>query len=174
MGWLLLDYGRHSTEERVDFHISKIWLQMELFAFIKFITTIVIFCAKQLEWWNTFVTDDSLKVYVNKWPKSYSCYWNFVSFILVFKFETAVQFISLSVQQILELMNTYRLEAKNPFKPDCVKHVIRSLIDKELDGVMYDPETCAQLCLTLSAELKSRVKLLGYDRWVCSNNLRFK
>ena len=68
-------------------------------------------------------------------------------------------------------MNTYRLEAKNPFKPDRVNQVIRALIDKELDGVIYDPETCAQLCLTLSAELKSRVKLLGYDRWVCSNNL---
>jgi len=75
-----------------------------------------------------------------------------------------VQFVSLSVHQILELMNTYRLEAKNPFKPDRVTQVIRALIDKELDGVMYDPETCAQLCLTLSAELKSRVKLLGYDR----------
>jgi hypothetical protein len=61
-------------------------------------------------------------------------------------------------------MNTYRLEAKNPFKPDRVNQVIRALIDKELDGVIYDPETCAQLCLTLSAELKSRVKLLGYDR----------
>jgi len=61
-------------------------------------------------------------------------------------------------------MNTYRLGAKKPFKPNRVKQVIRALIDKELDGVMYDPETCAQLCLTLSAELKSRVKHLGYDR----------
>jgi hypothetical protein len=61
-------------------------------------------------------------------------------------------------------MNTYRLEAKNRFKPDRVNQVIRALIDKELDGVMYDPETCAKLCMTLSAELKSRVKLLEYDR----------
>jgi hypothetical protein len=83
---------------------------------------------------------------------------------LVFKFEAAIQFVSLSVQHILELMNTYRLEAKNPFKPDRVNQVIRALIDKELDGVIYDPETCAELCLTLSAELKSRVKLLVYDR----------
>jgi hypothetical protein len=88
----------------------------------------------------------------------------FFSCILVFMFETAVQFVSLSVQQILELMNTYCLEAKNPFKPDHVNQVIRALIDKELDGIIYDPNTCAQLCLTLSAELKSRVKLLGYDR----------
>lgn len=68
-------------------------------------------------------------------------------------------------------MNTYRLEAKNPFKPDRVNQVIRTLIDKELDGVMYDPEICTKLCLALSAELKSRVQLLGYDRWVCSNHL---
>lgn len=129
------------------------------------------FCAKQLECWKTFVTDDSFTVYLNKWPTYYSCWGNFVSFILVFKFETAVQFVSLSVQQIHELMNTYRLEAKNPFKPDRVNQVIRALIDKELDGITYDPEICAQLCLTLSAELKSRVKLLGYDRWVCSNHL---
>lgn len=62
------EYGWHSTEEGVEFHLSKIWLQMKLFAFIKFITTIPIFCAKQLECWYTFVTDDSLTVYVNKWP----------------------------------------------------------------------------------------------------------
>jgi hypothetical protein len=68
-------------------------------------------------------------------------------------------------------MNTYRLEAKNPFKPDCVKQVIRTLIDKELEGVKYDPETCTMLCLTLSGELQSRVKVLGYDRWVGSIHL---
>jgi hypothetical protein len=61
-------------------------------------------------------------------------------------------------------MNTYRLEAKTPFKPDHVKQMICTLIDKELDGVKYDPETCVKLCLTLSAELRSRVKILEYDR----------
>jgi hypothetical protein len=61
-------------------------------------------------------------------------------------------------------MNTYRLEAKTPFQPDHVKQLIRTLIDKELDGVKYDPESCARLCLTLSAELRSKVKVLGYDR----------
>jgi hypothetical protein len=63
-------------------------------------------------------------------------------------------------------MNTYRLEAKIPFKPDHVKQLIRTLIDKELDGIKYDPESCASLCLTLSADIRSRVKVLGYDRWV--------
>jgi hypothetical protein len=61
-------------------------------------------------------------------------------------------------------MNTYCLEAKNPFKPDHVKQVICALIDKELEGVKYDPATCPELCLTLSGELRSRVKALGYDR----------
>ncbi|KDR12956.1 tctex1 domain-containing protein 2-like [Zootermopsis nevadensis] len=61
-------------------------------------------------------------------------------------------------------MNTYHLEAKNPFKPNCVKQVIRALIDKELEGVKYNPETCTRLCLTLSEELRSRIKVLGYDR----------
>jgi hypothetical protein len=68
------DYRWHSTEERADLNLSKIWLQMKLFAFIKFITKILIFfCAKQLECWNTTVTDDSLTVYLNKWPTCYSC-----------------------------------------------------------------------------------------------------
>jgi len=61
-------------------------------------------------------------------------------------------------------MNSYCLEAKNPFKPDRVNEVIRTLIDKELENIKYDPAICCKLCLSLSGELRTRVKALGYDR----------
>ncbi|XP_069699524.1 uncharacterized protein [Periplaneta americana] len=73
----------------------------------------------------------------------------------------------------IPMMNTYHLKSKNPFKPDQVNQVIRAVLDKEMEGVKYEPTTCMRLCMTLSADLRAKVKALGYDRYklVCCVNI---
>ena len=68
------------------------------------------------------------------------------------------------ILQATKHMNTYRLESKHPFSVDRVNKLIQTLLDKELENVKYEPTHCAKLCMNLSAELKSKVKEMGFDR----------
>ncbi|PSN45593.1 Tctex1 domain-containing protein 1 [Blattella germanica] len=61
-------------------------------------------------------------------------------------------------------MNTYRLDATNPFKPDLVKEVIKTVLEKELENVKYDAKDCAKQCMDISHDICNKVKLLGFDR----------
>ena len=61
-------------------------------------------------------------------------------------------------------MNTYRLEPVNPFKPDRVREVLKTVLDKELEGLQYEPLNCAKKCLILSNDIRNRVRQMGFDR----------
>ncbi|PSN45302.1 hypothetical protein C0J52_12480 [Blattella germanica] len=66
--------------------------------------------------------------------------------------------------KVARYMNTYRMESKNKFSPDRVKKVIQTVLEKELENVKYDPKNCAKLCMNLTTDLRTRVKVLGFDR----------
>ncbi|KAJ9580104.1 hypothetical protein L9F63_004246, partial [Diploptera punctata] len=61
-------------------------------------------------------------------------------------------------------MNSYRLDPKNPFKPDRVRQVIKTILEKELHDLQYDPVKCGKQCMILSNDIRNKIKLLGFDR----------
>ncbi|KAG8222063.1 hypothetical protein J437_LFUL000507 [Ladona fulva] len=61
--------------------------------------------------------------------------------------------------------NTYRLESKNPFNKDKVMNIIKEVLESELSEVQkYDDEECRKLGHKISQEIRSRVRLLDFDR----------
>ncbi|XP_063220693.1 dynein light chain Tctex-type 5-B-like [Bacillus rossius redtenbacheri] len=76
-------------------------------------------------------------------------------------------------------MNTYRLEPKIPLVPDRVAAVLKEVLDQGLGEARYDPDSCGDLATALSAEIRSRVKELLFDRYkivccvtICQKNLQ--
>ena len=60
---------------------------------------------------------------------------------------------------------TYKMEPNIKFNVSKVERVIKNILEASLDGLKYDPKTCAAQCKGLSEEIKNRVKLLNYDRY---------
>ncbi|XP_005093241.1 tctex1 domain-containing protein 1-B [Aplysia californica] len=72
----------------------------------------------------------------------------------------------------VRMENTYRLgpEPEHTFKPDKVKAVIKDVLSGFLRNFKYTPEGSKQMCLTISSEIKHRVKRMNFPRYkiVCN------
>lgn len=61
-------------------------------------------------------------------------------------------------------MNTYKLEADNPFKPEKVQQILETVMVEALDNLTYDPEKCPKQAKWASSAIRARVKELQFDR----------
>ncbi|XP_026683843.1 uncharacterized protein LOC113469959 [Diaphorina citri] len=62
-------------------------------------------------------------------------------------------------------MNTYRMSSLNPFQPDRVEKIVKEVVHSHLnETTQYDPETAKEISLTMTAELRDRVKQLEFER----------
>ena len=68
--------------------------------------------------------------------------------------------------------NTYKLgpDEGKAFKPDKVKDIIETVLDSFLKCFRYTPEGSRRMCLAISKDVKSRVKMLDFQRYklVCN------
>ncbi|KAI5707959.1 hypothetical protein M8J76_007686 [Diaphorina citri] len=63
-------------------------------------------------------------------------------------------------------MNTYRMSSLNPFQPDRVEKIVKEVVHSHLnETTQYDPETAKEISLTMTAELRDRVKQLEFERY---------
>ncbi|KAJ7378833.1 hypothetical protein OS493_020431 [Desmophyllum pertusum] len=73
------------------------------------------------------------------------------------------------------LENTYRVEPdpRKKFLPAAAKRIAEEVLNKRLADVSYDPKVCRDLTLQISDEVKTQVKLLGFDRYkiVCVTHI---
>ncbi|GFR95230.1 Tctex1 domain-containing protein 1 [Elysia marginata] len=68
--------------------------------------------------------------------------------------------------------NTYKLgpDEGKAFKPDKVKAIIETVLNSFLKSFRYTPEGSRRMCLAISKDVKSRVKMLDFQRYklVCN------
>ncbi|KAK3800312.1 hypothetical protein RRG08_020288 [Elysia crispata] len=68
--------------------------------------------------------------------------------------------------------NTYKLgpDEGKAFKPDRVKAIIETVLNSFLKNFRYTPEGSKRMCLAISKDVKSRVKMLDFQRYklVCN------
>ncbi|RUS69066.1 hypothetical protein EGW08_023169 [Elysia chlorotica] len=69
--------------------------------------------------------------------------------------------------------NTYKLSPDDgkTFKPDKVKTIIETVLSSFLKNFRYTPEGSKRMCLAISKDVKSRVKMLDFQRYkiVCNS-----
>ncbi|XP_078356041.1 dynein light chain Tctex-type 5-A-like [Oculina patagonica] len=65
------------------------------------------------------------------------------------------------------LENTYRVgpDPLKKFSSGAVKRIAEEILVKRLTDVIYEPKVCRDLTVQISDEVKSQVKLLGFDRY---------
>jgi hypothetical protein len=61
--------------------------------------------------------------------------------------------------------NTYQLEPKKKFQPEPVYRILQHVVTHGLHNVFYDPEVIPELCMKMTADIRTRVKALNFDRW---------
>lgn len=80
-----------------------------------------------------------------------------------------------SQAEIVNLENTYRVgpDPAKKFSPVAAKRIAEEVLANRLTNVSYDPNLCRDLTLQISEEVKSQVKLLGFDRYkiVCVTHI---
>ena len=73
-----------------------------------------------------------------------------------------------SLQKIQDAMseteNTYRVTPEVPFSTSKVRKLVNEILKERLQHVTYEPRRAKELCMSLSDELKMRVKQLGFNR----------
>ena len=64
------------------------------------------------------------------------------------------------------LANTFKMapDKEINFKCKPVKEVMESALENKLKDLRYNPNTCKNLCMELSTEIKNKIKLLGFSR----------
>lgn len=63
-------------------------------------------------------------------------------------------------------MNTYKLESDNPFNPEKVDQILKSVLTEAMENLIYDPEKCPKQAKWASLAIRSKVKELEFDRFV--------
>ncbi|CAH1107643.1 unnamed protein product [Psylliodes chrysocephalus] len=61
--------------------------------------------------------------------------------------------------------NTYQLESKNPFNPDKVDKILKSVMLEAFENLTYDPEMCAKQAKWASLMIRMKVKELNFERY---------
>ncbi|XP_060561215.1 dynein light chain Tctex-type protein 2B-like [Ruditapes philippinarum] len=63
--------------------------------------------------------------------------------------------------------NTYviRPNFQHKFRPVSVKECIHAVLNEHLDGKTYDPEEIMDWTKTISDDIKTKLKDMGYDRY---------
>lgn len=80
--------------------------------------------------------------------------------------------------ETVSLENTYRVgpDPLKKFSTAAAKRIAEEVLANRLANVSYDPKFCRDLTLQISEEVKSQVKLLGFDRYkiVCVTHIGSK
>ncbi|XP_031837254.1 dynein light chain Tctex-type 5 [Nomia melanderi] len=68
-------------------------------------------------------------------------------------------------REAVKYLNTYRLEAHNPFKIDPVDRIVETTMINKLEDISYDATTCPQVCKSVAADIKEKIRKLNFDRY---------
>jgi hypothetical protein len=61
-------------------------------------------------------------------------------------------------------MNTYKLDADNPFNSDKVHKILEGVMIEALENLTYDPDKCPKQAKWASSAIRAKVKELQFDR----------
>ncbi|XP_023029607.2 dynein light chain Tctex-type 5 [Leptinotarsa decemlineata] len=67
--------------------------------------------------------------------------------------------------ETIRYMNTYRLESQNPFDPEKVDKILKTVLMEALENLTYDPDKCASQAKWATSVIRSKVKQLHFDRY---------
>ena len=60
---------------------------------------------------------------------------------------------------------SYRMEPHRKFNSDKVEEIIQEVVDTRMKDFTYHPKFCANMCKSLTEEIKEKVKRLRFDRY---------
>lgn len=61
-------------------------------------------------------------------------------------------------------MNTYKLDSNNPFNPEKVDKILKSIMTEAFENLIYDKDKCLTQAKWASVQIRSQVKELEFDR----------
>lgn len=61
-------------------------------------------------------------------------------------------------------MNTYKLESENPFNPEKVDKILKTIMTEAFENLTYDREKCIKQARWASLKIKNLVKELEFER----------
>ncbi|KAG5894910.1 hypothetical protein JTB14_008871 [Gonioctena quinquepunctata] len=62
-------------------------------------------------------------------------------------------------------MNTYRMEAENPFNTEKVDKILKKVMEEALENLDYDLDKCPKQAKWASSVIRSKVKKMNFDRY---------
>ncbi|KAL5289428.1 hypothetical protein ACFFRR_009520 [Megaselia abdita] len=65
----------------------------------------------------------------------------------------------------LKFAPTYRLQSKKPFNREKAEHIIKAVVNENLEDFVYGPKHAQILSKLISEEIKMRVKFHLFDRY---------
>lgn len=75
-------------------------------------------------------------------------------------------FLKIIYFQVAKYQNSYRVESQNPFKVEPVEKILETWMNNIFENASYDVNESPKLCAQVATEIRKRVQMLAFDRFV--------